>query len=70
MTEEQESLVDKLVLDDKLRENYKRYGLCKQCKLKIIIFGVDYVISTKFQKLELRRWWVYSKNTIKSCYIK
>ena len=32
LTEEQESLVDKLILDEELKNNYKKYGLCKKCK--------------------------------------
>ena len=32
LTEEQESLVDKLILDEKLKNNYKRNGLCYECK--------------------------------------
>src|ERR1051325_6562403 len=32
LTKEQESLVDKLILDKKLKKNYKRYGLCEKCK--------------------------------------
>ena len=32
LTKEQESLVDKLILDEGLKNNYKKYGLCKKCK--------------------------------------
>ena len=32
LTEEQESLVDKLILDEELKNNYKKYDLCKKCK--------------------------------------
>ena len=32
LTEEQESLVDKLILDEELKNNYKKNGLCKLCK--------------------------------------
>ena len=32
LTEEQESLVDKLILDEELKNNYKKYGLCEKCK--------------------------------------
>ena len=32
LTKEQESLVDKLILDEELKNNYKKYGLCKKCK--------------------------------------
>ena len=32
LTEEQESLIDKLILDDELKQCYKKYGLCNECK--------------------------------------
>ena len=32
LTEEQESLVNKLILDEKLKEYYERCGLCEKCK--------------------------------------
>ena len=32
LTEEQKSLVDKLILDEELKSNYKKYGLCEKCK--------------------------------------
>src|SRR5437868_3698058 len=32
LTEEQESLVDKLTLDEDLKNNYKTFGLCRKCK--------------------------------------
>ena len=32
LTEEQELLIDKLILNEELKNCYKRYGLCKKCK--------------------------------------
>src|SRR5687767_8376065 len=32
LTEEQESLIDKLIIDEELKNCYKEYGLCKKCK--------------------------------------
>jgi len=32
LTEEQESLVGKLILDEELKQDYKSYGLCKKCR--------------------------------------
>ena len=32
LTEEQESLIDKLIPDEELKESYKEGGLCKECK--------------------------------------
>ncbi|EXX73815.1 Cdc15p [Rhizophagus irregularis DAOM 197198w] len=31
LTEEQESLIDKLIKDEELKEHYKKHGLCKNC---------------------------------------
>src|ERR1700722_3921687 len=32
LTEEQKLLIDKLILNEELKERYKRNGLCKECK--------------------------------------
>jgi ribosomal protein L37AE/L43A len=32
LTEEQELLIDKLILNEELKNHYKNYGLCKECK--------------------------------------
>src|SRR5690349_1315768 len=32
LTEEQESLIDKLILDEELKKYYNDYGLCNECK--------------------------------------
>ena len=32
LTKEQESLIDKLILDDELKQFYKEFGLCDECK--------------------------------------
>ena len=32
LTEEQKLLIDKLILNEELKEQYKKYGLCKECK--------------------------------------
>ena len=32
LTEEQESLIDKLITDEELKERYKKNGLCNKCK--------------------------------------
>ena len=32
LTEEQKLLIDKLILNEELKERYKWYGLCKECK--------------------------------------
>jgi len=53
LTEEQEVLIDKLILNKELKGRYKEYGLCDS--LSPIIAGVSHVvpnISTKFPKLD------------------
>src|ERR1700722_14928337 len=32
LTEEQTLLIDKLILNEELKNRYKKYGLCKECK--------------------------------------
>ena len=32
LTEEQELLIDKLILNEELKQRYKKSGLCKECK--------------------------------------
>ena len=32
LTEEQELLIDKLILNEELKKRYKTYGLCEECK--------------------------------------
>ncbi|EXX70517.1 hypothetical protein RirG_086690 [Rhizophagus irregularis DAOM 197198w] len=32
LTDEQKLLIDKLILIEELKERYKNYGLCKECK--------------------------------------
>jgi hypothetical protein len=32
LTKEQESLIDKLILNEELKNRYKWHGLCKKCK--------------------------------------
>ena len=32
LTEEQEVLIDKLILNEELKRRYRYYGLCNECK--------------------------------------
>ena len=32
LTEKQKLLIDKLILNEELKERYKKYGLCEECK--------------------------------------
>ena len=38
LTEEQKLLIDKLILNEELKECYKKYGLCKECKQSNTVF--------------------------------
>jgi hypothetical protein len=43
LTEEQESLIDKLILNEELKKCYKKYGLCNKCnRIKITYFWCNY----------------------------
>ena len=39
LTEEQESIIDKLILNEELKEHYEKYGLCKECKQPNIYYN-------------------------------
>ena len=55
LTEEQESLVDKLILDKELKSNYKEYGLCEKCKQPNIYFGWCQCYAKIFQQ-NFKNW--------------
>jgi hypothetical protein len=38
LTKEQESLIDKLILNEELKKCYKEYGLCRKCNRIMIIY--------------------------------
>ncbi|RGB31017.1 kinase-like domain-containing protein [Rhizophagus diaphanus] len=48
LTEQQESLIDKLITDKELKERYERYGLCNKCNL--IRINVDFCNYCVFQQ--------------------
>src|ERR1051325_5434993 len=50
LTEEQELLVDKLILDDELKNNYKKYGLCEKCKQTKNYYNQCYYYAKHFQQ--------------------
>jgi hypothetical protein len=45
LTKEQESLIDKLILNEELKKCYKLYGLCKECnRIKISFLQCNYCL--------------------------
>jgi hypothetical protein len=43
LTEEQESLIDKLILNEELKKCYMKYGLCNKCnRIKIALYYCNY----------------------------
>jgi hypothetical protein len=53
LTKEQESLIDKLILNEELKKWYKEYGLCKECnRIKISYSWCNYC---RFQ-LNFKNW--------------
>ncbi|GET02601.1 kinase-like domain-containing protein [Rhizophagus clarus] len=56
LTEEQESLIDKLILNEKLKTNYNEYGLCHECNL--INTGRNYCRSckSKYFQQNFKNW--------------
>jgi hypothetical protein len=56
LTEEQELLIDKLILNEELKECYKKYGLCGECKqLKTDYFWCQSCTSKYFQQ-NFKNW--------------
>src|SRR2546429_7799403 len=47
LTEEQKLLIDKLILNEELKNNYKKYGLCKRCNQPNT--GGNYIIECQCQ---------------------
>ncbi|UZO14333.1 uncharacterized protein OCT59_005793 [Rhizophagus irregularis] len=54
LTEEQESLTDKLITDKELKERYKNYGLCKKLQLKArhAVYTIEWIEYDKFEDVE------------------
>ncbi len=57
LTEEQQLLIDKLILNQELKERYKDYGLCIECNQPYTHYHWYQLcnakhFSTKFQKLD------------------
>ncbi|GBB94811.1 hypothetical protein RclHR1_24190001 [Rhizophagus clarus] len=56
LTKEQKSLINKLILNEKLKKRYKEYGLCQQCNL--INTGYSYCRSckSKYFQQNFKNW--------------
>jgi hypothetical protein len=54
LTEEQKSLIDELILNEELKECYKKYGLCKKCNWIKIAYG--WCNYCDFQLLNFKNW--------------
>ena len=55
LTEEQKSLIDKLIPNEELRERYKKYGLCKECSQPCTYFWCQSCNSKHFQQ-DFNKW--------------
>ena len=56
LTEDQKSLIDKLILDDELKERFKKYGLCNECKQPNIYYGWCRMCNGKHFQRNFKNW--------------
>ncbi|RGB23608.1 kinase-like domain-containing protein [Rhizophagus diaphanus] len=56
LTEEQESLVDKLILNEELKNRYKKNGLCHTCKQPNTGFGYCQACNPKYFQQNFKNW--------------
>ena len=56
LTEEQESLIDKLILDDELKQRYKLYGLCDECKQPKTFLNWCRICNAKHFQQNFKNW--------------
>src|SRR5581483_8585344 len=56
LTEEQESLVDKLISDEDLKNNYKKYDLCEKCKQPRTGFSWCQIFNAKHFQQNFQNW--------------
>ncbi|EXX59253.1 Cdc15p [Rhizophagus irregularis DAOM 197198w] len=56
LTKEQESLIDKLITDEELKERYKNYGLCKNCKQPKSSFYYCRSCKSQYFKQNFKNW--------------
>ena len=56
LTEEQELLIDKLILNEELKEQYKEYGLCNECKQPNIYYSWCQSCISKYLQRNFQNW--------------
>ena len=56
LTGEQKSLVDKLILDEELKNDYKEYGLCEKCKQPKTSHYWCRICNTKHFQQNFKNW--------------
>jgi hypothetical protein len=56
LTKEQESLINKLILNEKLKECYKKCGLCKECKQPNTDIDWCYSCNSKNFQKNFKNW--------------
>ncbi|CAB4408527.1 unnamed protein product [Rhizophagus irregularis] len=56
LTEEQESLIDKLITDKELNEHYKENGLCHECKQPKSSYWYCRVCNSKHFQQNFKNW--------------
>ena len=56
LTEEQKLLIDKLILDDELKECYEEYGLCNECKQPKIYIDWCRTCNAKHFQQNFKNW--------------
>ncbi|CAB4426996.1 unnamed protein product [Rhizophagus irregularis] len=65
LTDEQKLLIDKLILNEELKERYKSNGLCKECKQpKASHFGVNFIKNVQLKAKnyrEILEWIEYDR---------
>src|ERR1044072_3294351 len=56
LTEEQELLIDKLILNEELKARYKQYDLCKKCKQPNTSYNWCQMCTSKFFQHNFQNW--------------
>jgi hypothetical protein len=56
LTDEQKLLIDKLILNEELKKNYKRRGLCKECKQPNTSYNWCQPCVSKYFQQNFKNW--------------